>query len=509
MSYEHYCFTVNHFFYTCYPVKKVQACLFFRNVYIRTCIQVFLLTNKPPQEMKKPLSLSLYLFYLLPAILFLGACNSKVKEAAKPEATLLKGATLIDGSGAAPKENVNILIRADSIAKISPDSTNATSTNATVINMQGKTIMPMLINAHGHLGLLKGTKIDTAHYTKGNIIRQLEKYQNFGIGAVLSLGSDRGIIFNLRDSSQQHDLPGAMILTAGYGFGAPDGAPPVNGDFDKVLRPETPEQATNDMRTLAAHKPDFVKIWVDDFGGSAPKVKPEIYQAIIAEAHRSNIPVAAHVYYLEDAKKLIAAGLDVIAHSIRDQPVDDELLQMMKENEVAYIPTLSLDAYNFIYLRKPDWLDDPFFYASLEPGVLKMLTSEDYLQKIERDPKLQEKIKAFETASQNLKRIYDAGIRIAMGTDSGAQPVRAQGFSEHIELQLMHEAGIPPLQAIAMATSHGAQALGIANIFGTLSEGKKANFIVLNSNPADDMKNTRDIAEIWKNGEIISKGPVK
>ncbi len=445
---------------------------------------------------------------LLPILLLFSACGPDTSGNTPPEAVLLKGVTLIDGSGTAPQKNVSLLIRGDSIAQIVTDSLTDIFENARVVDMQGKTIMPLLIDAHAHLGLLKGTAIDTANYTRQNIIRQLEHYQHFGVGAVLSLGSDRETIFALRDSSQQQQLPGAMILTAGYGFSAPNSGPPADGGFDKVYRPTTPEQAVEDMRQLAALKPDFVKIWVDDFGGSAPKIKPEIYQAIITEAHRHQLPVAAHVYYLDDAKKLVAAGINVLAHSIRDKPVDDALLQMMKENNVAYIPTLTRDLYTFIFVQNPEWLNDPFFRASLELGVLDMLTSEAYLQKMAKDPALPEHQAAYEMAVRNLKKVYEAGIHIAMGTDSGAQPERAQGFSEHLELQLMYEAGIPVMDVIAIATTNAAQTLGIDKNFGTLAVGKKASFIILNSNPADDIKNTRDIVQVWSNGKEIGQSPV-
>ena len=197
------------------------------------------------------------------------------------------------------------------------------------------------------------------------------------------------------------------------------------------------------------------------------------------------------------------AGVDVIAHSIRDKDVDDELINAMKQKNVYYIPTLSLDDYNFVYADQPDWINDSLFKASLEPGVWERLTSDKFKQQLQNDTTLAKKKAAFETAMRNLKKLSDAGIVIVLGTDSGAQPVRTQGFSEHLELQLMVEAGLTPMQVIVAATNNGAKMLHINNKAGTLQKGMKADFIVLNGNPLEDIKQTRNIATVWKDGKAV------
>jgi len=417
----------------------------------------------------------------------------------KPKPMLLRNITLIDGTGAAPKKKVSLLVQEGNIAKILPATAVAPAT-ARVVDGTGKTVMPTLINMHGHLGLLKGNKSGPENYSQSNIIYQLKLYQAYGVSQVLSLGMDRDIIFQLRDASHKGLIPGATFYTAGYGIGAQGGAPPATL-ADKVLRPATADEAVKAIQQLAALKVDFVKIWVDDGGGTQPKVPVEVYEAAIAEAHKQHLRVAAHVYFLEDARRLVNAGIDVLAHSIRDQEVDNAFISRMKAKGTYYIPTLSLDEYNFVYAGQPDWLNDNFFKASLEPGVWEMLISAEYKQQQQNDPAREKKMKAFATAQRNLHKLDSAGIKILLGTDSGAFPVRAQGFSEHLELQLMVEAGLTPLEAITAATSTGAQVLGIDKEYGTLQPGKKADFIVLGGDPTVDIRNTRKILEVWRGGK--------
>ena len=413
-----------------------------------------------------------------------------------------KNVTLIDGSGNAAREHVNLLFHADTIVSITSDNPPFISPNVRIVDMSGKTIMPLLISGHEHIGLLKGNTSTADNYTHENVVRQLRRYLHYGVGTVLSLGTDQPLVYSLRDSSRRGLIPGATMLTAGYGFGVKGGSPPP-AFGNHTLRPETPEQAVADVDKLAALKPDFIKIWVDDGGGTIPKVAQPVYEAIIKEAHAKGLKVAAHVYFLEDARQLVNAGVDLLAHSIRDKEVDAALITAMKEKGVFYIPTLSLDEYGFIYAGQPEWINDPFFIQSLEPGVWEMLTSDAYKKQQQEDKNREKKMRAFMTAEVNLRKLDSAGVKIAMGTDAGAFPIRAQGFSEHLELQLMVEAGLSPLKVISCATLNGAVLLGIDKQTGTLEAGKKADFMILQGDPSKDINNTRQIVEVWKNGKKV------
>lgn len=421
------------------------------------------------------------------------------------EKVLFRQATVIDGTGAQPRENVDILISKGKIEKIGK---GLKSPGARVENLKGKTIMPTLISAHVHVGAFQGITTGPQVYTRANIIRQLIKYQDYGITTILSLGTDKPLIFNgLLDSSQVGLLPGARLFSAGYGFKIPH----KGGSFekDKTYYPSSAEEVGPQMASLAKLKPTAVKMWVDDFGGGSPKLSPPISTAIITEAHRHNLQTAAHLYYVSDAHELVDAGLDLIAHSIRDKEVDDTLLKKMREKGIIYIPTLSLDEYAYIYARQPEWVNDEFFKNSLDPGVYEMITSKSYQENIKNSPSYNRNVKAFGMAMINLKKIADAGITIALGTDSGAFPVRTQGFSEHLELELMVQAGLSSLQVITAATKNAAKAMKIDDQLGTLEVGKTADFLVLSANPVLDIKNTRKIEAVWKAGKLVSRGQLK
>lgn len=443
--------------------------------------------------------------HLMSAVLIFLAWNTKSTDVAG-DSILLKNATVIDGNGGTPVK-MDVWIQGGKIAGMGKD---LAVQGADIKDLTGKTIIPALISAHVHVGTLKDTTTKPENYTRENILHQLNRYQEYGVVNILVMGTDRPMLFNgMRDSSEKGKLPGARIHSAGYGFGVPAAAPPIAFAMDEVFRPNSAAEVPAMVDALAKLNPTVIKMWVDDFGGKFKKMDEEVYKTIISEAHKHNIRVASHVYYLEDARKLIGYGLDIIAHSIRDKDIDDNLLQLMKAKKTVYIPTLSLDEYAYIYAQKPEWIDNTFFRASLEKGVYEMITSRSYQDRIKNSPDYEKNAAAFATALRNVKKVYDAGIIVALGTDSGAQPIRAQGFSEHLELELMVQAGLTPLQVITVATKNAANTLEIGNQYGTIEKGKVADIIILGGDPLIDIKNTRKIEAVYKAGKEVSHGPLK
>ncbi|MBE7171014.1 MAG: amidohydrolase family protein [Williamsia sp.] len=454
--------------------------------------------------MKNLFRLSAYLFAAV--IVLVIFTHAKKKTAAG--STLFKNATIIDGNGGNPATNTDLLVRDGIIAAI---GRNLQAAGAQVVDLSGKTLMPSLISTHVHIGTLKGTTTTAANYTRDNVLSQLRKYETYGVNTIQVMGTDRPLLFagGLRDSSQKGLLPGARIYSAGYGFGTPGGGPPAEMGMDNVYRPVSASQVPAQMDSLARLRPSVVKMWIDNFNGRFKKMDPAVYKTIIQEAHKRGLRVAAHVYYLADARQLVADGIDLFAHSIRDSVIDDALIQQMKAKKVAYIPTLTLDEYAYVYANKPAWADDAFFKASLEPGAYELITSEKYQNDIKNSPQYAKNGLALQHALLNVKKLYAAGILVALGTDSGASPVRTQGFSEHLELELLVQAGLTPLQAMGAATRSAAQLLKIDKSYGTLEKGKTADMIVLSKNPVDDIRNTRTIEAVYKAGKQVSQGPVK
>jgi imidazolonepropionase-like amidohydrolase len=441
-----------------------------------------------------------HILVILGAFLAMLVACPRVGAQAKTQRIVLKGARLIDGTGRPAIENSVLVIEGDHIVAAGKVGAVSIPKDAVVQDVTGKTIMPPLSNLHGHLGLSSnGADSVAGHYTEENVLKQLNKYLSYGVATVASLGQDEDEIYKIRDAQHAGTLGGARLFTAGRGFVDYNGrANPT----DVRYRPQNPDEARADVRELAAHHPDFLKMWVDDGLGHGTKIPPAIYQAIIDEAHKQHIRVFAHEFYLSDAKALLAAGLDGFAHSIRDQPVDREVIEAMKARGVFLIPTLVRDEVLFAYADNLKWLDDPFFQAGLAPGVLARIRSPENVEKIRKDPDIAKYRAGLEMAKKNLKALSDVGVKIAFGTDSGI-PTRFPGFFEHRELQLMVEAGLTPMQAIVAATGTNAEILGGAKQFGTLQAGRRADFLVLDANPLDDIHNTEKLAAVWQAGKTV------
>jgi imidazolonepropionase-like amidohydrolase len=419
-----------------------------------------------------------------------------------PNVIVLRNVRLIDGTGIIPVENATIVIQNGRISAINTAPRFKPPLHAQVYDYSGKTVIPGLINAHGHLGLVSGTENSATAYTRENVIQELNQSEGYGITSVLSLGGNRDLVFDLRREQQEGVLGGADIFTAGRGIGAPGGAPPLPLGPDQIYRPSTPEEARANVRAMAAQKVDIIKVWVDDLHGKVPKMQPAVYSAVIDEAHKQHLRVAAHVYALADAKSLVNDGVDVLAHSVRDELVDEQLIAEMKQHGTWYIPTFTVDESFFVYARHPEWMNTAFFKTAAGPAVTAMLNSPTYLAKVRDDPATAQHESDFETAQLNLRRLYDEGIHIGFGTDSGAMPVRIPGFAEHHELELMVRAGLTPMQAIVCATRNNAELLH-ATDRGTLTVGKRADLIVLNANPLDGITNVHELVSIIHDGRVI------
>ena len=410
----------------------------------------------------------------------LAALFLTLSGAAHAQTTAFVGGRVIDGTGRVI-ERGTVIVSGRTITAVGPASTPIPQ-GATQVHIDGKTILPGLVNAHGHVAATSGLESDPARfYTRPNLVRQLQTYAKYGITTVFSLGDDDIPGFQLRDENASA-TDRARLFVAG---------PVING--------QTAAEGRTMAATVAAMKPDLLKIRVDDNLKTAVKMGEPAWRAAIEEAHARKLPIAVHIFYLADAKATLAAGADLIAHSVRDTAVDAAFIAGLTSRQVCYSPTLTRELSTFVYETTPPWVEDPFFLKGAEPGVPALLKDASRQQAFRASDawKLGQQYKAgLEVAKKNLKTLKDQGVRIAFGTDSGP-PGRFQGFFEHLELEMMVQAGLTPMQALVAATGDAARCHGRSGQFGTLEKGAAADLLILRTNPLEDIRNTRAIDAVW------------
>ena len=422
-----------------------------------------------------------------------------------PGTIAFTGARVIDGTGGAPIEQATIVVTNGRIAAIGPSATVKAPAGATSVSLAGKTVMPGLINSHGHIDPDIGVKQPP---NRDEMIQRLKMYASYGVTSVMTLGFetyDEADGFYLRDTQRLNIGPVVTDAPRLYASGRP-----------VLFRPgptgsETPDDARIDVQRHVPLRADFIKLHLD---GVAADLKPDVVGAAIDEAHKFGLPVAIHIVYLKDAKTAIERGVDVIAHSVRDLDIDAATIAEMKRRNVALIPTLARDRSVFIYETLPDFFKDPFFLRGLSiyKHEVDLLSDPARQQRMRTDAAAQASKQQLAQGIKNLKALSDAGIPIAMGSDSSSipdrNPGRWAGYNEHLELELMVKAGLTPMQALVAATGTAARVMKIDGA-GTLQTGKWADMLVLNANPLTDIRNTRQIDSVWIGArKVTSARPV-
>jgi imidazolonepropionase-like amidohydrolase len=405
--------------------------------------------------------------------------------AQQPATTAFTGARVIDGTDKAPIENATIVVRGGKVVAVGPAASVTVPAGAQRVPLAGKTVIPGLINAHGHVGNTVG--MEQGHYSAENVARDLKTYAAYGITTVFSLGDDQAAGFAARDAQRTPSLNHARLFVAG-----------------PVLAPKSPADAVTLVDEDAALKVDIVKIRVDDNLGATPKMAPAIYKAVIDEAHKKGLRVAVHLFYLEDAKAVLDAGADFIAHSVRDVAVDDALIAMLKRRNVCYCPTLTREISTFVYESTPSWFSDPLFLKHADMAAVEALKQPARQQAMAASKSAQRYKAGLEVANRNLKKLADAGVTIAMGTDTGP-PARFQGYFELMELEMMARAGLTPKQVLASATRDAARCMKLDAELGTLEPNKWADFVALDGDPLSDISNIRKINSVWIAGNRVQR----
>jgi imidazolonepropionase-like amidohydrolase len=436
--------------------------------------------------------------------LLIAACLLLAAGAASPvqcQTAVFEGARLINGEGGAPIENAAFIVEGDRFAAVGRRGELTIPAGAPRIDLSGKTVIPALVDAHVHMGYRKGLSFGQDNYTRENLLDILNRFAYYGVAAILEAGTARSdLVYQLRAERP----PGALFRTAGHGFGMPNAGPggPMR---DSAYGVTTEAESRMDVQELAAKKVDMIKIWVDDRNGTVEKLKPNLYRAIIEEAHKHNIHVLAHIVDLADVKDLLRAGVDGFAHMIRDKDIDDELLALLKARPNVFFQQTLWGERRAFYAAKPAWLDEPLLRETFSSKEIELLGEE--LSANPANPEAAQRARAMGQVNlRNTARLNAAGVTLALGTDTGGvSGGQYFGLGSHIEMEIqVTRAGLTPMQALVAATRTSARILGLDQL-GTVAAGKSADFLVLNGNPLDNIANTRKINKVYLRGQEVPR----
>jgi imidazolonepropionase-like amidohydrolase len=419
-------------------------------------------------------------------------------------AVLYEGARLIPGDGSPAIQSSAMLVENGMISKVGVKGVVNAPRTAVRVDLTGKTIMPTLINAHGHPGFQRGLTYSADNFTQETIVDDMNRALYFGVAAVQSQGIEKGdITYQVRSGQESGRLGGARLHLAGRGIGAPNAGPGAAAYAGIAYEVTTEEQARRAVQELAAKKVNLIKIWVDDRNGRAPRLPPNLYRAIIDEGHRHRLLVNAHVFYHTDAVDLVDAGIDGFAHLVRDKEMDDALITSIVRRNVYVMPNLSPE-WN-TYAELPHWLreGDPLLkliQESISPPVVARMRQ----AYVNTNPAALERTRSqYDILRRSLAKLAHANAKIILGSDTGLED-HPFGMSEQHELESMNKAGMTPMQVIVAATSRAAEYLKLDKM-GVLAAGKEADFLVLDANPLDDITNTQRISRIYIRGSEMDR----
>jgi imidazolonepropionase-like amidohydrolase len=417
---------------------------------------------------------------------------------------IYEGARLIVGDAATPPiEGGAFVVEKGMITAIGRKGAVTAPAGAARVDLTGKTVIPALIDVHAHFGYEKYTKATgdsrAEHYTPENLYDHFLRSAFYGVGTVHD-GGTASIPISQKFQMDQRagKYPGAAQYSFNVGIVPPEGGPdevlikgtrPLHAQYEVTRAGE----ARSAVQEIASKNISHIKVWIGDRNGTYPAMPHEVYEAVIDEAHKRNITVHAHAMTLRDQKDIIRAGADLLVHIVTNTKLDEELLSLVKAKRPYWVPSIGLGVPS---LRREVCENDPFTSQTMPPAILADILANECRASAnaEREAMLR----------ANFNAMINAGARLVLGTDAGIRPSKTFGSSDHHELTTYVRLGMPPAQAIEAATTRAAELLGIKDV-GALAAGKRADFLVLDGNPLDDILNTRRISAVYLRGAKLDR----
>jgi imidazolonepropionase-like amidohydrolase len=388
-----------------------------------------------------------------------------------------------------------------------------------VIRLDGKYITPGLVDGHIHFfqsgGLYtRPDAIDLRHRRpydehieklRGNVDEVFRRYLRCGVTTVIDTGGPFWSFEVRKKARRSSHAPNVFVagpLIASYS------PKELSHEDQAIIRVDSRKEAVSLVRKQAAKKTDLIKVWYvvsKKLGLGLEEFWP-VYEAVVSEARRRDLPVWVHATELETARRAVKGGADVLVHMVRDKPVDASFISQVKKRGVIVIPTLWVfQSYAAVFTKQLDLLAQEHLMG--DPHIIGTLYDMHELSPKELGPRQKKLLAANKpiepspTLLRNLKKLHDAGVTIALGTDAGNIGV-LHGPSVFHEMLLMSKAGLTNHEILVAATLNGAKLLGNEKRLGSVDAGKIADLVVLEEDPLKDILNTAKIHMVIKDGNV-------
>lgn len=440
---------------------------------------------------------------IIGAVVFLAAAP------AHAEPIIIDHVTVIDGTGRAPRPDMAVVADGGKFTLVGP-SLLAQGLPGRRIDGRGRYLIPGLMDVHVHLaGFSRGGKSDDKWVVDRKAGEEaLASYLYAGVTTVLDVGNIPENILPLRADERAGKIPGPHIFATGNLVTYPGS----HGTDIAINVTSWPQAEAQLQAQLDSQHPDIQKITYDDEGWGARPLIPilprDLLEHIIRFYNAHGVRTTVHVSNESRALEAIYSGVDTLAHTPIQGPVTDAFVKMAAAKQIPMASTMTIgDNYSRLH-DHPEYLDQPLYVATMDPAErarLKKIAAEGGETALHDSPPLYQRSWRLWMKTQtpiledNLRRIDAAGGVIAAGTDG------TNGAGTQRELELLAEAGIPPLEIIRIATFNGARFLGKQDSMGSIEEGKIADAVLLGADPAADINNCKQILFVMKSGAIVDE----